>query len=210
MHRARVLLADDHTLVAEGIGTLLKERYKIVGIVNDGQALVRAALKLRPDVIVADISMPQKSGLEALRELKTMGVPAKFLVLTMDADPLVAVEALEAGASGYLLKHSTATELLTAMQEVLKGRIYTSPSARIPKISNRTKLMRPRPIELTPRRREVLRLIAQGQRPKQIATELGLSKRTVETHKYEIMSTLGVRSTAELVRYAVKLRLVPE
>jgi DNA-binding NarL/FixJ family response regulator len=210
MHRARVLLADDHTLVAEGIGTLLKERYKIVGIVNDGQALVRAALKLRPDVIVADISMPQKSGLEALRELKTMGVPAKFLVLTMDADPLVAVEALEAGASGYLLKHSTATDLLTAMQEVLKGRIYTSPSARIPKISDRTKLMRPRPIELTPRRREVLRLIAQGQRPKQIATELGLSKRTVETHKYEIMSTLGLRSTAELVRYAVKLRLVPE
>jgi DNA-binding NarL/FixJ family response regulator len=210
MHRARVLLADDHTLVAEGIGTLLKERYKIVGIVNDGQALVRAALKLRPDVIVADISMPQKSGLEALRELKMMGVPAKFLVLTMDADPLVAVEALEAGASGYLLKHSTATDLLTAMQEVLKGRIYTSPSARIPKISDRTKLMRPRPIELTPRRREVLRLIAQGQRPKQIATELGLSKRTVETHKYEIMSTLGLRSTAELVRYAVKLRLVPE
>ncbi|RPH55216.1 MAG: DNA-binding response regulator, partial [Acidobacteria bacterium] len=176
----------------------------------DGQALVRAALKLRPDVIVADISMPQKSGLEALRELKMMGVPAKFLVLTMDADPLVAVEALEAGASGYLLKHSTATDLLTAMQEVLKGRIYTSPSARIPKISDRTKLMRPRPIELTPRRREVLRLIAQGQRPKQIATELGLSKRTVETHKYEIMSTLGLRSTAELVRYAVKLRLVPE
>lgn len=210
MHRARVLLADDHTLVAEGIGTLLKERYKIVGIVNDGQALVRAALKLRPDVIVADISMPQKSGLEALRELKTMGVPAKFLVLTMDTDPLVAVEALEAGASGYLLKHSTATDLLTAMREVLKGRIYTSPSARIPKISNRTELMRPRPTELTPRRREVLRLIAQGQRPKQIATELGLSKRTVETHKYEIMSTLGVRSTAELVRYAVKLRLVPE
>lgn len=210
MHRARVLLADDHTLVAEGIGTLLKERYKIVGIVNDGQALVRAALKLRPDVIVADISMPLKSGLEALRELKTMGVPAKFLVLTMDADPQVAVEALEAGASGYLLKHSTATDLLTAMQEVLKGRIYTSPSARIPKISNRTELMRPRPIELTPRRREVLRLIAQGQRPKQIATELGLSKRTVETHKYEIMSTLGLRSTAELVRYAVKLRLVPE
>jgi DNA-binding NarL/FixJ family response regulator len=210
MHRARVLLADDHTLVAEGIGTLLKERYKIVGIVNDGRALVRAALKLRPDVIVADISMPQKSGLEALRELKTMGVPAKFLVLTMDADPLVAVEALEAGASGYLLKHSTATDLLTAMQEVLKGRIYTSPSARIPKISIRTERRRPRPIELTPRRREVLRLIAQGQRPKQIATELGLSKRTVETHKYEIMSTLGVRSTAELVRYAVKLRLVPE
>jgi DNA-binding NarL/FixJ family response regulator len=210
MQRARVLLADDHTLVAEGIGTLLKERYKIVGIVNDGRALVRAALKLRPDVIVADISMPEKSGLEALRELKTMGVPAKFLVLTMDADPLVAVEALEAGASGYLLKHSTATDLLTAMQEVLKGRIYTSPSARIPKISNRTELRRPRPIELTPRRREVLRLIAQGQRPKQIATELGLSKRTVETHKYEIMSTLGVRSTAELVRYAVKLHLVPE
>lgn len=210
MRRARVLLADDHTLVAEGIGTLLKDRYKIVGIVNDGQALVRAALKLRPDVIVADISMPQKSGLKALRELKTMGVPAKFLVLTMDADPLVAVEALEAGASGYLLKHSTATDLLTAMQEVLKGRIYTSPSARIPKISNRTALRRPRSIELTPRRREVLRLIAQGQRPKQIATELGLSKRTVETHKYEIMSTLGVRSTAELVRYAVKLRLVPD
>jgi DNA-binding NarL/FixJ family response regulator len=128
----------------------------------------------------------------------------------MDADPLMAVEALEAGAAGYLLKHSTATDLRTAMQEVLKGRIYTSPSGQIPKLSNKVKLMRTRPIELTPRRREVLRLIAQGQRPKQIASELGLSKRTVETHKYEIMSTLGVRSTAELVRYAVKLRLVPD
>jgi DNA-binding NarL/FixJ family response regulator len=145
-----------------------------------------------------------------LRELKALGLPAKFLVLTMDADPLMAVEALEAGAAGYLLKHSTATDLRTAMQEVLKGRIYTSPSGQIPKLSNKVKLMRTRPIELTPRRREVLRLIAQGQRPKQIASELGLSKRTVETHKYEIMSTLGVRSTAELVRYAVKLRLVPD
>jgi DNA-binding NarL/FixJ family response regulator len=210
MSRARVLLADDHTLVAEGIGTLLKDRYKIVGIVNDGHSLVQAALKLRPDVIVADISMPRKSGLDALRELKALGLPAKFLVLTMDADPLMAVEALEAGAAGYLLKHSTATDLRTAIQEVLKGRIYTSPSGQVPSLSNKVKLMRARPIELTPRRREVLRLIAQGQRPKQIASELGLSKRTVETHKYEIMSTLGVRSTAELVRYAVKLRLVPE
>ncbi|HEY7449381.1 MAG TPA: response regulator transcription factor [Vicinamibacterales bacterium] len=210
MTRARVLLADDHTLVAEGIGTLLKDRYKIVGIVNDGHSLVQAALKLRPDVIVADISMPRKSGLEALRELKALGLPAKFLVLTMDADPLMAVEALEAGAAGYLLKHSTATDLFMAMQEVLKGRIYTSPSAQIPRLSNKVELLRTRPIELSPRRREVLRLIAQGQRPKQIASELGLSKRTVETHKYEIMSTLGLRSTAELVRYAVKLRLVPE
>ena len=210
MSRARVLLADDHTLVAEGIGTLLKDRYKIVGIVNDGHSLVQAALKLRPDVIVADISMPRKSGLDALRELKALGLPAKFLVLTMDADPLMAVEALEAGAAGYLLKHSTATDLLTAMQEVLKGRIYTSPSGHLPRLSSKVELMRTRPIELTPRRREVLRLIAQGQRPKQIASELGLSKRTVETHKYEIMSTLGVRTTAELVRYALKLRLVPE
>lgn len=210
MHRARVLLADDHTLVAEGIGTLLKERYKIVGIVNDGQALVEAARRLRPDVIVADISMPRKTGLEALRELKAMGALAKFLILTMDPDPLVAVEAIEAGAAGYLLKHSTASDLLTAMQEVLKGRIYISPPAQTLTPTHRARLLDPRPTELTPRRREVLRLIAQGQRPKQIASELGLSKRTVETHKYEIMSTLGVRTTAELVRYAVKLRLVPD
>jgi DNA-binding NarL/FixJ family response regulator len=210
MPRARVLLADDHTLVAEGIATLLKERYKVVGIVNDGEELVRAALKLRPDVIVADISMPRKSGLEALRELKAMGVPAKFLILTMDADPLTAVEALEAGAAGYLLKHATASDLLTAMQEVLKGHIYASPPTRELTPANRAMLTHVSPYELTPRRREVLRLIAQGQRPKEIAGELGLSKRTVETHKYEIMSSLGVRTTAELVRYAVKLRLVPD
>ena len=210
MPRARVLLADDHTLVAEGIATLLKERYKVVGIVNDGQGLVQAALKFRPDVIVADISMPRKTGLEALRELKARGVASKFLVLTVDADPLMAVEALEAGAAGYLVKHSTTTDLLTAMQEVLNGRIYVSPPAQNLTETHRAKLVDGRSTELTPRRREVLRLIAQGQRPKQIATELGLSKRTVETHKYEIMSTLGVRTTAELVRYAVRLRLVPD
>jgi DNA-binding NarL/FixJ family response regulator len=210
MHRARVLLADDHTLVAQGIGTLLKERYKVVGIVSDGQALIEAALKLRPDIIVADISMPRKTGLEALRDLKAMGVAAKFLILTMDSDPLMAVEAIEAGAAGYLLKHSTASDLLTAMEEVLRGRIYTSRPAQTLTGVKRAKLVDSRPADLTPRRREVLRLIAEGQRPKQIASELGLSKRTVETHKYEIMSTLGVRTTAELVRYAVKLRLVPD
>lgn len=210
MRRARVLLADDHTLVAQGIGTLLKERYKVVGIVSDGQALIEAALKLRPDIIVADISMPRKTGLEALRDLKAMGVAAKFLILTMDSDPLMAVEAIEAGAAGYLLKHSTASDLLTAMEEVLRGRIYTSRPAQALTGVKRAKLVDSRPTELTPRRREVLRLIAEGQRPKQIASELGLSKRTVETHKYEIMSTLGVRTTAELVRYAVKLRLVPD
>ena len=210
MHRARVLLADDHTLVAQGIGTLLKEHYKVVGIVNDGQAVIEAALKLRPEIIIADILMPRKTGLEALRELKAMGVAAKFLILTMDSDPLTAVEAIEAGAAGYLLKHSTATDLLKAMGEVLRGRIYASRPAQPLTGVKRAKLVDSRPIELTPRRREVLRLIAEGRRPKQIASELGLSKRTVETHKYEIMSTLGVRTTAELVRYAVKLRLVPD
>ena len=208
MPRATLLLADDHALVAEGLATLLKGHFDLVGTVGDGSQLIEAAQELRPDVIVADMAMPVLSGLEALRRLKAEGLDAKVIFLTMHADAQLATAALRAGASGYVLKHSAGEELITAIQEALQGRTYLTP-----RIANDviTSLMAPEKqaaVTLTPRQREVLRLIAEGWRMKEIAATLQLSTRTVETHKYDMMRALGVQSTAELVRYALHHRLV--
>ena len=205
--RTTVLLADDHAIVTEGLATLLKGRFDLVGTVSNGNELIDAARKLRPDVIVADIAMPVLSGMEALRRLKTAKSGAKVIFLTMHADAQLATEAFRAGASGYVLKQSAGEELIAAIQEVLQGRTYLTPLMTKDVIANFTETTPPT-VKLTPRQREVLRLIAEGKRMKEIGAILELSTRTVETHKYEMMRGLGVESTAELVRYAIQIGLV--
>jgi DNA-binding NarL/FixJ family response regulator len=203
MRRARVLLADDHTIVAEGLQSLLKDQFELVGTVADGRQLVDAAGSLRPDVIVTDLSMPVLTGLDALRQIKAAGIDAKVIFLTMHAYARIASEALQAGAVGFLLKQSAGEELITAIEEVLDGRTYLTPLLTRDVLALQTSGAADRPV-LTPRQREVLRLLADGKRMKEIAAILGLSPRTIETHKYEMMQTLGVGSTAELVKYAIK------
>ena len=206
--RTKVLLADDHAMVVEGLAVLLKERFDLVGTVGDGNALLEAARKLRPDVIVADVKMPVLSGLEALRRLKAAKSPAKIIMLTMHSDAELATEAFRAGASGYVLKVSAGEELVTAIQEVVQGRMYLTPLITQGVIAT---FMEPEPkdaVRLTPRQREVLRFIAEGRRMKEIAAILQLSTRTVETHKYEMMRSLGVESTAALVRYALHIGMI--
>ena len=204
--RTKVLLADDHAIVAEGLATLLKDHFDLLETVGDGSALIDTARKLRPDVIVTDIAMPVLSGLEALRRLKAMRSEAKVIFLTMHADAQLATEAFRAGASGYVLKQSAGEELIAAIQEVLKGRTYLTPLITQNVIANLTESTPPT-VKLTPRQREVLRLIADGRRMKEIGAILELSTRTVESHKYEMMRVLGVESTAELVRYAIQIGL---
>jgi DNA-binding NarL/FixJ family response regulator len=201
------MLADDHAIVAQGLATLLKDHFDLVGTVGNGNELIDAARKLRPDVIVADIAMPVLSGLEALRRLKAMRSEAKVIFLTMHADAQLATEAFRAGASGYVLKQSAGEELIAAIREALQGRTYLTPLITKDVIANFTETT-PATVKLTPRQREVLRLIAEGRRMKEIAAILELSTRTVETHKYEMMRGLGVESTAELVRYAIQIGLV--
>jgi len=210
--RARVLLADDHTIVAEGLEGVLGDEFDLVGSVRDGAALVEAARRLHPEVIVADIAMPVKNGLDAIRELRREGSDARIVMLTMHADPHLAAEAFRAGAAAYLLKHSGGDELIAAVHEVLQGGTYVTPFiAR----DVRAALAEPdadpltRSTRLTRRQREVLTLIAEGRTMKQIAAALNLSARTVESHKYQMMEALGVRTTADLVRYALQIGLVP-
>ncbi len=203
MPRPSVLIADDHRIVAEGLVKLLGRRFDVVATVSDGAALIEAAERLRPDIIVTDLDMPSISGLEALERLKKLGVASKFVILTMHGEARVAARAMRAGASAFLLKHSAGNELIEAIEEVLNGRTYLTP-AMTQDILAAVDERHPAGVELTPRQRDVLRLIVEGRRMKEIAAFLNLSSRTVETHKYEMMSVLGVQSTAELVALAVK------
>jgi DNA-binding NarL/FixJ family response regulator len=208
MRRATILIADDHTIVREGLERLLTDSFDVVGTVSDATQLIEMAKRLRPDIIVTDISMPGLSGIEALRRLKADRPETRVIVLTMHADGDVATQALRAGASGFLVKHSAGDELLAAIGEVLQGRSYLTPVLTRAVIDRMTDPTKTSDVELTPRQREVLILIAEGHRMKEIAEILHLSTRTVETHKYEMMQTLGVQSTAELVRYAIHHGLI--
>jgi DNA-binding NarL/FixJ family response regulator len=211
MNKTRVLLADDHTIVAEGLRGLLEDEFDLVGMVNDGRALLEAAQKLRPDVIVADISMPLLNGLDAARQLKREGATAKIIILTMHAEAQLAAEAFRAGASGYLLKTSAGEELINAIHEVVKGRAYVTPLITRDVLSflmDSPRSSEQPAIKLTPRQREVLQLIAEGRTMKEIASILKISTRTVESHKYEMMGALGIETNAELVQFAIKIQLV--
>lgn len=212
MSRARVLLADDHTIVAEGLESLLGDEFDLVGSVRDGAALVEAARRLRPEVIVTDVSMPVLNGLDAIRELRRQGIVAKVVVLTMHADAQLASEAFRAGAAAYVLKHSAGDELIAAVREVLRGRTYVT--ARIAKdvqaaLAESDRRPAARSMRLTSRQRQVLQLVAEGRTMKEIAAALNVSARTAESHKYQMMQALGARTTADLVRYAVQIGLVP-
>jgi DNA-binding NarL/FixJ family response regulator len=214
--RARVLLADDHVLVAQGVEMLLLECFCNIQIVTDGESLVEAATREPPEVIVSDISMGKMSGLEAMRALRALGIDTPFVFLTMHADPELAAEAIEAGASGYVLKSSAGDELVRAIFDVLAGRTYVTPTLAARTIRASAHRAHATPgagrastdAALTQKQREILTRVAQGLRSKQIAFELGLSVRTVESHKYAIMQELGVHSTVELVRKAAHAGLI--
>jgi len=210
MATPRVLLADDHALLLGAFAKLLAADCEIVGQVADGRALVAAAEKLKPDVIVLDISMPILNGLEAGRQIKQRLRNVKLVFLTMNEDPDLAAEAFRAGASGYLLKRSAASELLTAIHEVMLGRSYVTPLITEGLVGS---LMHSGPAqqaahELTPRQREVLQLLAEGKSMKEVAAVLKLTPRTVAFHKYQMMDQLNIKSTAELIRYAVSHHIV--
>jgi len=209
--KPRILLADDHRLVAEGLRSLLEPEFELVSIVEDGRALLAAAEKLRPDVIIADISMPLLNGIEAVRQIKKTDKDVKVIFLTMHPDVTYAVSALEAGALGYVLKHSAPSELTTAVREVLRGKTYITPllegeimlSPKKGSIERREESS-----HLTKRQREVLQLLAEGYLAKEIASFLNISTRTVEFHKYQMMKDVGMKTVADLIRYAVKHNIV--
>ena len=208
MGRPRVLLADDHTLILSAFEKLLTPECEIVGQVSDGRELVAAAEALKPDVIVLDIGMPHLNGLEAGNQIKRKQPGVKLVFLTMNEETNLAVTAFEAGASGYLLKRSAASELLTSIREVMQGRSYVTPLITQGLVGTLLHPDKRKPTELTARQREVLQLLAEGRSMKEVASVLNVAPRTVAFHKYQMMEQLNVKSTAELVQYAVKHHIV--
>ena len=209
--RPRILLADDHSLVLEGLAKLVTEDCDLVGKVEDGRALLQAAQNLEPDVIVLDISMPKLNGLDAGRQLKKLIPSIKLIFLTMHADPIYAREAFQVGASGFLLKRSAASELMLAIRAVMKGQFYVTPAIAKDFLGMVTSEMPAPPAEtdsLTPRQREVLQLLAEGHSTKEIAEMLNVSPKTIEFHRTQINRELNLHSTAELTRYAITHGLV--
>ena len=210
-NRSRVLIADDHNLVAELCRRLLEKDFEVVGAVADGRALVRAAGETKPDVIVLDIAMPVLNGLDAGRQIKKMLPGVKLVYLTMNPDADVAAEALARGASGYLLKTCAAAEMVFAVREVLRGKIYVSKALSRDAIDSlrwQHKELVGEEERLTDRQREVLQLLAEGKVMKEVGGILHMTTRTVAYHKYRIMEVLGVKSNAELVKYAVRNHMV--
>ncbi len=206
MRRPRILLADDHVLMAEALKHLLQADFDVVGTVSDGRALLKAAAELHPELVVVDIGMPLLNGLDAGEQLKTLRPEIKVIYLTQNREPRYAVEAFRRKASGYLLKDSAASELTTAIREALLGRTYVSPliAGGMLDLASQGNDSR----ELSPREREVLQLLAEGKSMKEVAAVLEISPRTVEFHKYRMMELLGVRTNAELVQYAIRHGLI--
>ncbi len=208
MRRATVVIADDHAVVAEGLASLLRSEFTVVGTAADGAALLAMARRLKPDIVVTDMAMPGMTGLDALRRLRAEALTAKVIFLTMHADVELAATALGAGASGFLVKHDAGAELIAAIHRVLAGEVYLTPHLARHPMTGGTRLDGAHDDLLTPRQREVLRLIVDGRTMKEIAAALGLSARTVETHKYQMMETLKVETTAQLIRRAIEQHLI--
>jgi DNA-binding NarL/FixJ family response regulator len=212
MPKTTVLLADDHTIVAQGIETLLKDSFDLVGVVHDGRALLQAAEMLHPDVIVTDISMPLLNGIDAIRQLRSVQPDSRIVVLTMHTETWLAEDAFRAGASGYLLKISPVEELIEAIRQVAHGRAYVSAMLAKDLISLLIRAQHAPTSDassLTRRQREVLQLVAEGRTMKEVGSLLRISARTVEAHKYQIMHVLGAQTTAELIQYAIRIKLIP-
>ncbi len=209
MSATRVLLADDHTLLLGAFEKLLASECEIVGTVTDGRELVSAAQRLKPEVIVLDIGMPLLNGLEAGRQIKQVLPATKLVYLTMNEDSDLAAEAFRAGASAYLLKRSATSELLTAIREVTRGRSYVTPLVTAGLMGSFMQPQERKPLrELTARQREVLQLLAEGYSMKQIADMLNVTPRTVQFHKYRMMQQLGIKTSAELIQFAVRQHIV--
>jgi len=210
-NRSRVLIADDHNLVAELCKKLLETDFEVVEVVADGRALVRAARELKPDVIIVDVAMPILNGLDAGRQVKAMLPSVKLVYLTMNPDPEIAAEAFARGASGYLLKTCASSEMVLAVREVLQGKTYLSRALSrndIDCLRWQQKELIEESERLTDRQREVLQLLAEGKVMKEIGGILKMTTRTVAYHKYRIMEVLGAKSDAELVKYAVRNHIV--
>jgi len=210
MSRPRVLLADDHTLLLEAFEKLLADECEVVGTVSNGHALLDAAARLRPDIAVVDIAMPLLNGIDAARRLKQLHADIRIIFLTMNEDPDLAAEAFRAGASGYLLKRSAASELLTAIRESMKHRSYVTPLATeglVESMMHRGDLGTVTE-NLSPRQREVVQLIAEGRSMKEIGAILNIAPRTVAFHKYRAMEILRIDTTAELIQYAIRHHIV--
>lgn len=208
----RVLIADDHVLVAEGIQKLLEPEFELVGIVADGRSLITAAAKLQPDIAVVDISLPLLNGLDASQQIKKTNPNIKIIILTMHSEPNFVTQAFRVGASGYVLKQSVGSELVQAIREVMKGRTFVSPmvtQSLVDQAVNPPSASEPNGFaqSLSSRQREVLQLVAEGKATKEIASILNVSIKTVEFHKTRIMKELRLRSAAELTKYAISAGL---
>jgi DNA-binding NarL/FixJ family response regulator len=206
MGRIRILLADDHTMISAGLAKLLEPDYEVVGCVEDGVALLKAADALKPDVVLLDIGMPLLNGLDAARELRKRMPQVKLIFLTMESDSYIAAEAFRTGALAYLLKTSRPAELLRAVHDAVRGVSYVTP--QIGRAMEDRFIRDPRaldrPEQLTGRQREVLQMLAEGRSMKEIACVLEIAHRTVRYHKYRIMEELGITTNSDLVRYAMR------
>lgn len=207
MVKTRILLADDHGLMLEGLQRILEPEYEVVAAVTDGRALLEAAPRLDPDIILIDITMPLMNGMEAASRISKELPRARIIIVSMHSDPDYVRAAFEAGAAGYVLKRSAGEELRVAIREVLAGQRYISPGLLTTASGAPMNLSAIRS-ELTPRQREVLQLIAEGRIAKEIAAVLNISVKTVEFHKTSISQALGLRTTAELTRYALERGLI--
>jgi DNA-binding NarL/FixJ family response regulator len=207
MNRPRVLLADDHRMVAEGLKSLLLSEFELVAVVEDGWALVETAKKLRPDVIVTDITMPHLNGIDALAQLKKDNPSVKVIFLTMHHDVAYARRTLESGGSGFVLKHSAPAELVMAIRAALNGKTFVTPALAgelLQSFQHGPAKTKDPSTALTPRQREILQLFAEGHSAKEMAATLGISTRTVEFHKYQMMESLHITNSAELIHFAIK------
>jgi DNA-binding NarL/FixJ family response regulator len=212
LNKPTAIVADDHQLFVEGLCHIVRDRLEVVAAVSDGRALVAEALERKPDLVIADISMPLLNGIDAVRQIRRRIADAKILLLTMHPDLTYAIEGINAGAMGYVLKHALTAELLEAVDRVLAGRRYVSPdlAERVEAVLGDRAHRRVRDVafRLTPRQREVLQLIAEGHSAKEVADILCISPRTAEFHKRSLREGFGVRTTAELIQQALKLRLL--
>ena len=209
MSKARILLADDHTLVVEAFKKLLEPEFEVVGTVGDGRALLRLAAELQPDVVLVDLNMPLLNGLDASEQLKQLMPKVKIIVLTMNEDAEIAAETLQKWASGYLLKKSAGSELLKAVRDVLLGLKYVTPAMKteLEEMAAREPRSESSRV-LTARQREVLQLLAEGHTMKEAAAILHVTARTVAFHKYRIMREFGLENNSELLRFAMKQKVV--
>jgi DNA-binding NarL/FixJ family response regulator len=209
--RLRVLLADDHKIVAEGLKSLLVAEFDLVGVVEDGRAMVAAAKALNPDVIVADLTMPHLNGIEALGEIKKFNPDVRVIFLTMHREVAYARRALEAGAVGFVLKHSAPEELVLAVRAAAQGRTFITPTlaGEVLRALKHSPTETADPVaSLTLRQREILRLLVDGLTAKEIGSRLNISARTVEDHKYRMVESLGVKGNSELIHFAIKHGIV--